>query len=320
MRESCPEICRSRFTYSLWLDRARPARVFFMLAVPVVDLSFTSHRSLKSYAITIEAEEVCAVNEKTPGELAFEEYLNGQGVTFEYEPPLSFTKNLVDYVVDHPTHGRIYFEVKDINCPLPAGSFGAFDPYLPIRNHIGEGQRKFKDFAEELCALVLFAPPGSFVNLTEPHVMLGAMYGNLGFTIPFDPVAGSADSSKIESKFLVGDGKMVQPSRFQNTRIAALISLVSYSTFAKEALLYLRTDDGRSREERWDDALSGRAGISQEPTLCVTVWENGTAKRRLPQDLFRGPMDAWWTCDEDQQGASFIGERRLALGIDKRHR
>jgi len=260
------------------------------------------------------------MNQKTPGELAFEEYLNGQAIPFEHEPPLSFTNKLIDYVIEHPTHGTIYFEVKDLNSPPPSGSFSAFDPYLPIRNHIEEGQRKFKDFAEELCALVLFAPPGSFVNLMEPHVMLGAMYGNLGFTIPFDPISGTADSSQIESKFLVGEGKMVRPTRHQNTRIAALISLVSYSTFAKEAVLYVRTDDGRSPRERWDDALSGRAGISQDPTLCVTVWENGTAKRRLPQDLFRGTMDAWWTCDEDQQGPSFIGERRLALGIDKRNR
>jgi len=260
------------------------------------------------------------MNQKTPGEFAFEEYLNGQGIPFEHEPPLSFTNKLIDCVVDHHTHGKIYFEVKDINCPPPAGSFSAFDPYVPIRNHIEEGQRKFKDFAEELCALVLFAPPGSFVNLMEPHVMLGAMYGNLGFTIPFDPISGSADDSRIESRFLVSEGKMVRPTRFQNTRIAALISLVSYSTFAKEALLYLRTDDGRDPEERWSDALSGLAAISQEPTLCVTVWENGTAKRKLPQDLFRGPMDAWWTCDEDRQGPSFIGERRLALGIDKRYR
>jgi hypothetical protein len=260
------------------------------------------------------------MNPKTPGEIAFEEYLNLHCISFEHEPSLGFTNKLIDYVVDHPTDGKIYFEVKDINCPPPAGSFGAFDPYLPIREHIEEGQRKFRDFADELCALVLFAPPESFVNLMESHVMLGAMYGNLGFTIPFDPESGTADDSRIESKFLVGEGKMVRPTRFQSTRIAALISIVSFSTFAKEALLYMRTDDGRSPEDRWSDALSGAAGISQDPTLCATVWENGTAKRKLPRDLFRGPMDAWWTCDQDQQGPSFIGEKRLALDIDKRNR
>jgi hypothetical protein len=257
------------------------------------------------------------MNQKTPGELAFEEYLNAQGIAFEHEPPLSFTNKLIDYVVDHPTHGKIYFEVKDINCPPPAGSLRQFDPYEPIRSHIEEGQRKFKDFADELCALVLFAPPGSFVHL-EPFVMLGAMYGNFGWNFPVNTETGKAEASRFEATFIIGEGKMVRPTRYQNTRIAALISLVRYNTFAKEALQYIRTDDGRSPEERREDAFSGRAGISQEPTLCCTVWENGTAKRRLPQDLFRGPMDEWWTCDEDQQGPSFIGERRLALGIDKR--
>jgi hypothetical protein len=254
------------------------------------------------------------MNQKTPGELAFEEYLNGQGVAFDHEPALSFTNKLIDYVVDHPSHGRIYFEVKDINCPLPT----FIDPYEPIRAHIEEGKDKFKDFADQLCALVLFAPPGSFVQLMEPHVMLGAMYGDLGFTIPVDLESGTADDSRVESTFLVGEGKMARPTRYQNTRIAALISLVSYNTFAKEVARYFRTDDGRNLRERQMDVYSGRVELSQEPILCCTVWENGTAKRRLPQDLFRGPMDAWWTCDEDRQGPSFIGERRLALGIDKR--
>lgn len=258
--------------------------------------------------------------EKTPGELAFEEYLNGQGIAFEHEPPLSFTDKLIDYVVDHPTHGKIYFKVKDINCPPPAGSFGLYDPYQRIRSHIEEGRRKFKDFAEELCALVLFAPPDSVVNvnLMEPHVMQGAMYGNLVITGPLDPASDTADDSQIEWKFLVGEGKMVQPSGFRSTRIAALISLVSYFTCDKEVALYLRTDDGRTVEERRLDLYEGRTNFSVVPTFCCTVWENRTAKRRLPQDLFRGPMDAWWTCDEDRQGPSFIGGRRLALGIDKR--
>ncbi|MGA7314898.1 MAG: hypothetical protein WBX22_13085 [Silvibacterium sp.] len=256
------------------------------------------------------------MNQKTPGELAFEEYLNAQSMAFEHEPPLSFTNKLVDYVVDHPTHGRIYFEVKDIeHSPLEAvGSFAQFDPYGPVRAHIEAGKDKFKDFSDQLCALVLFS---QVINLREPNVMLGAMYGNLGFTIPVDTETGVADASQIESKFLVGEGKMVRQTRYQNTRIAALISLVSYNTFQKELALYMRTDDGRSREDRLEDVRLGRVVMSKEPpTLCCTVWENGTAKRRLPQDLFRGPMDAWWTCDEDHQ-PSFIGERRLALGIDK---
>jgi hypothetical protein len=141
------------------------------------------------------------MNTKTPGELAFEEYLIEQGIAFEHEPSLSFTNNLIDYVVDHPTHGTIYFEVKDINCPPPRGRIGPFDPYLPIRSHIEEGKEKFKGaaFKDQLCALVLFAPPGSFVHI-EPFVMLGAMYGNYGWTIPVDTETGISDPSELDRR------------------------------------------------------------------------------------------------------------------------
>jgi len=254
---------------------------------------------------------------KTYGELLFEKYLNSHGIQFEYEPPLSSTSNLIDYVVKHPTHGQILFEVKDICNERPSGSFFQFDPYTPIRTKITKGAEKFKDLPDALCALVLVAAPDSFINLLEPQVMLGAMYGDFGWTIPVDIELGKADSSQIESKFFIGKGKMVKPDRFLNTRIAALISLVDYYTFSKEAVLYLKTDDGRTESERKTDLYEGRTNISEEKTPCVTVWENGTAKRRLPQDLFRGEMDAWWTCDDGVQTLSYIGQRRLALKIDK---
>jgi hypothetical protein len=85
----------------------------------------------------------------------------------------------------------------------------------------------------------------------------------------------------------------------------------------KEAVLYLNTNDGRTEAERKADLYEGRININQDLTPCVTVWENGTAKRRLPQDIFRGAMDAWWTCDEEGQSRSFVGQKRIDLKIDK---
>jgi hypothetical protein len=64
------------------------------------------------------------MSEKTPGEVAFAQYLTAKGIAFEHEPRLSFTNKRIDFVVDHSTHGKIYFEVKDINCPPPAGRVG----------------------------------------------------------------------------------------------------------------------------------------------------------------------------------------------------
>jgi hypothetical protein len=255
---------------------------------------------------------------KTHGELLFETYLASQNIPFEYEPDLRpITGKRVDYVIDHPTHGKIYLEVKDIHQPLPHLGPSSFDRYAPIHSHIEAGAKKFKDLPDALCAIVMVAGQDSFVDLMDSTTMLGAMYGDFGFAIPFNPNLGRHDADQIKSGFIPGRGKMVRKGAFLRTRIAALISLSNYSTYAKEALLYLRTDDGRSPEERWDDAMNGLAGINQDPTPCVTVWENGTAKRRLPQDLFRGPMDAWWTADNGFQELTFIGAKRQALKIDR---
>jgi hypothetical protein len=100
----------------------------------------------------------------------------------------------VDFVVDHPDCGKILLEVKDIvNEPPAAGGFGFFDPYRPIRAHIEAGKKKFKNTADYTCALVLAAPPASFVMLEDPRTIMGAMYGDLGFQMPVNTATGVAD-------------------------------------------------------------------------------------------------------------------------------
>jgi hypothetical protein len=261
------------------------------------------------------------VNKSTYGEQLLEEYLVSHGIPFEREPKLPRVSQLIDFVVDHPTGGKILLEVKDVVNPLPPRGFSTFNSYKPIREHIEEGQRKFKSTADYLCVLALAAPPGSFVNLNEPHVMLGAMYGDLGFRVPFDPRRGTAQNEEITSEFLVGDGKMVRRTRLQNTRIAALISVQEFAVWHLAMRKYMNTDDGRSRAERANDIHQGIAGLPEDieaKATGITVWENGTAPKKLPQDLFRGEMDAWWEYSSGEQKLSFIGERRRALGADDR--
>lgn len=261
------------------------------------------------------------MNKSTYGEQLLEEYMVSNGIPFEREPKLPGVSQLIDFVVDHPTEGKILLEVKDIVNPLPPRGFSTFNSYKPIREHIEEGQRKFKSTAGYLCVLVLAAPPGSFVNLNESHVMLGAMYGDLGFRVPFDPRRGTVRNEEITSEFLVGNGKMVRKTRLQNTRIAALISIQEFAVWHLAMRKYMNTDDGRSRAERANDIYQGVAGLPDDveaKATGITVWENGTAPRRLPQDLFRGEMDAWWEYSSGEQRLSFIGERRRALGVEDR--
>lgn len=261
------------------------------------------------------------MNKSTYGETLLCNYLNSHGIRFEREPELPGVAQRVDFVVDHPERGKILLEVKDIVNPGPPLGFSTFNPYKPIREHIEEGQRKFKSTKDYLCALVLAAPPGSFVNLNESHVMLGAMYGDLGFRVPLDIGKGVVPAEEVTSEFLVGNGKMVRKTRVQNTRIAALISIQEFAVWHLAMRKYMHTDDGRSSQERVNDICNGNAGLPDDieaKETGVTVWENATAIMKLPRDIFRGPMDAWWVYSNGAQGLNFIGERRRTLGVDDR--
>jgi hypothetical protein len=262
------------------------------------------------------------MNKSTYGERLCEAYLKSQGIAFEREPKLPGVNQLIDFVIDHPTHGKILLEVKDIVNPMPLLGPSTFDTYKPIREHIEEGQRKFKSTSDYVCGLVLAAPPGSFVRLNEPYVILGAMYGDLGFRVPLHAGTGKpAEDVEIKSEFLVGKGKMVRPSRFQNTRITTLITIQEFAIWYLAMRKYVNTDDGRTRYERVQDIHDGIAGLPEDidtKETGVTVWENGTAAKNLPRDLFRGEMDAWYEALSGEQVLTFVGERRRSLGVDDR--
>ena len=86
---------------------------------------------------------------------------------------------------------------------------------------------------------------------------------------------------------------------------------------------HANTDDGRTRGERLADIVHGDIEMPEEDAtaLGVTVWENAVASKKLPSDLFRGDMDAWWETDGmGNQNLTFVGERRRLLGVDDRSR
>ena len=58
------------------------------------------------------------MNKSTYGESLFEAYLVSQGIAFEREPRLPGVTQLIDFVIDHPTHGKILLEVKDVLNPM----------------------------------------------------------------------------------------------------------------------------------------------------------------------------------------------------------
>lgn len=93
---------------------------------------------------------------------------------------------------------------------------------------MNQGRDKFKEYKDVTCGLVLCNLGNPFVTLSEPDVVLGAMYGDSGFTFPVNTTTGVGDASQAKHAFL-GNGKMVRPnwSLPQNTTISALITLGS---------------------------------------------------------------------------------------------
>src|SRR6266446_1210829 len=164
---------------------------------------------------------------RTKGEILFEQYLDAQGLPFEFEKQHAGKSRRPDYTIEWESR-TVVFDVKDFDPPgRIATGFGQFDPYTPIREKINQGRDKFKQYKEYCCGLVLHNAGQPLVSLHHPDIMLGAMYGDSGLTFPVDTGTGVGDASELKRAFL-GRGKMIRPnwSEPQNTTISAVISVV----------------------------------------------------------------------------------------------
>lgn len=217
------------------------------------------------------------MSEKNISERLFEEYLLSQGIyDFEYERLWPGIPTRPDYTIEH--NGATYlFDVKEFKdeefIPPSAGAF-AVDRYTRIREKINKVRSQFKHFKDKPCCLVLYTLD-PFVRLQEPFIVLGAMYGDLGFTSLWNRLTGSQVPDSTRRTFLK-NGKMFRPESRepQNQTISALITL--------------------------RHVLQGVPG--------VIVWENHFARVPFPRTIFCGPYDERWGKDENQLKRLFIGE------------
>ena len=240
-------------------------------------------------------------NKRTEGEKLFERYLASQDIPFEFEKKQPGKSKLPDYSIEW--RGKtVLFDVKDFAPPddLTGGS-GAFDPYPRIREKIEQGRDKFREFKNVCCALVLCNLGNPFVMLQDAHIMLGAMYGDSGFSFPVNVTTGIGDDTKLKRTFL-NNGKMIRPqwSKPQNTTIAALITLSSIRPHEAHEIDHysrlinvMKENRGKTIEEY--EAALRRKIPTYDPDLVVPrviVWHNAFARIPLPDDLFCGPFDS----------------------------
>lgn len=240
----------------------------------------------------------------TQGEIRFERYLRSLFLPFEFEKAHAGKSKRPDYTIEWDGK-TVVLDVKDFDPPksLPHG-FGTFDPYPRIREKIQQGRDKFTQYKKFCCGLVLCNLGDPFVRLDKAEIVLGAMYGDCGFTVPLDAGAGVGDAAKVGWTFL-NRGKMIRPhwSQPQNTTISALITLSVIQPHRQLLLEASRADRSRSVEEcnaELEGTIQDFDPTRQVPR--VIVWHNAVARIPFPDDLFCEPYDTHFGIRHDEEG------------------
>ncbi len=243
------------------------------------------------------------------GEALFERYLISRSLRYERHPSLLETRKVLDFAVYANDGTRVLVEVKTIFNPPPMHSgVGYHDPYPPIRNHLGEAFKQFTDLPDSLNVIALAAFPGSFVDLSSPHIMLGAMYGDTSFQFPIDTETGKGNSEAGTNVFVQGKGPMIGRSlQPRHTRICAVLSLHNpdpyWPIFPERGTLSL-SDVARQATAQLQNVEA------TTPPPHVTCWDNAAASCEVPNELFSGPMDQRWSVKDGFQARVFVGTER----------
>lgn len=263
-------------------------------------------------------------------ELLFEEYLlEYQLGTPEHEPPYPGATRRVDYRLQYKGK-MLWFEVKEFaeDRSLFTSKGGAFDPHLQIRRMIEKAVKKFRDYDNECCSLVLFNESYNLVDICTPRIVLGAMLGSVGFRIPINIETGE-EVGPITNIFTDG-GKLIHPhiKKPINRTISAVIALQRFPIGQKEFNIELaQIEKEEQRIIELDEHLRMLAEHRESydrQVLRAIVYENPHATNPLPRDIFVGPFDERWGQEDEVIKPVVVGieleklrqaERELELDI-----
>jgi len=242
---------------------------------------------------------------RTEGERRFETYLKAMGYPFEFEKPHPGKSKRPDYSVTLGSATYV-FDVKDADPDAMPPGFFQSDPHTETITRIKAGQKKFKEFREFPCCVVMQNNGNISAMFEEPAAVLGAMYGRIGFRVPLYVGDGAPTEPAPPLRPQFTQGAWFQPNH--NTRISALITLRRIAV-GKRRLRRIRQDNPGMT---FDDArnLAGErfgADYFQELQQGVIVWENVYARVALTRDIFNGPYDERYGLDGTDMTRVFCG-------------
>ena len=255
---------------------------------------------------------------KNESEKVFEQYLDSNGFQgrWTYEPSIPGKSKKPDYMLNWKGN-KCFFEVKELRKKpnQPAGRAMYFDPYPSLRSEIDEARKKFKEYKDYSCSLVVFNVDDRQARL-DPLTVFGAMLGNLGVTMDFNSVEGRAVAGTERNVFLDGgkmiNGKRVQP---QNTTISAIIVLNEFRDNREREKALIEEMKKQGREFTVAEKLDMRMRLCENHHVRnvprIIIMDNPFARAAFPEDLFNGPFDErWrWRKDDGKITRVFVGDR-----------
>ncbi|MFZ5877545.1 MAG: hypothetical protein ACOYXU_14255 [Nitrospirota bacterium] len=260
---------------------------------------------------------------KTASEELFETYLKNHGCNnFEYEPEIVGTAKRPDYRIQFAATNA-FFEIKEFEPgELPMGA-GSFDPYPTIREKINAAHKQLRAVKKKPCALVLSNPHNAFVHL-DRMIILGAMLGRVGISIPYNPAIRCLDATQTSQTFLDG-GKMVRyrnskPFAPQNTTISAICVLGFFNPASRQLGIQIKRWEQQSGKKRtlekvWEMAIEAENSATPKlvPHLRLVVYENPYAATPLCEAFGTGPYDERFGFRDGQLTRIFVGPELVAI-------
>src|SRR6266852_4382812 len=101
---------------------------------------------------------------------------------YEFEKPYPGRAKKPDYTV---TASQVFLaDVKDFEEFLPNLGFQQVDVHFRIREKIQAGYKKFREYKDFTCCVVLQNNGNVHVPSEDPNIVLGCMYGTVAFQVP----------------------------------------------------------------------------------------------------------------------------------------
>jgi hypothetical protein len=246
----------------------------------------------------------------TFSEKLFASYLNEFGYKWSYEQLFSGKVKVPDFLITRDEIDCLCDVKERSQKPLPPPGARCFDPIKGIRKLIEKGREKFREYNDHSCALVLFNNGDCDTRLDNPVFIFGAMLGEPGFKLDFDPNTCTLVDGSARNVFLNHGGKMVQhytplePS--DSTKCISAVVAMTTSRPANPEFNRLKKIECQSAETRLGRNLcveeemeieysllhSTPARLNEVTRLIVCI--NPFARLPLSESLFNGPYDERW--------------------------